>query len=325
MGRHAAALLRALEHGGRALNGPRNALRLAGVLLLALPLACRDTAAPHDPGATAEPTPRPDRGEILLAAGDIGECGSASAEATAALLDGVDGTVAVLGDNAYERGSVAEYADCYGPTWGRHKARTRPAIGNHEYGTAGAAGHWDYWGDAAGPPGQGYYSYELGAWHVVVLNSNCSIVSCAAGSPQERWLRTDLASHPAACTLAYFHHPRFSSGARHGGTPRVQPLWQALYEAGAEVVLAGHEHIYERFTPQTPAGRADEARGIRQFTVGTGGRALSGFGMLVPNSELRDSSTFGVLRLTLGTSSYGWEFLPVPGGALRDAGAGACH
>jgi acid phosphatase type 7 len=158
-----------------------------------------------------------------------------------------------------------------------------------------------------------------------VLNSNCGFVSCASGSEQEQWLRDDLAAHPATCTLAYFHHPRFNSGAVHGNNTAVQPLWQALYDAGADVILSGHEHLYERFAPQTPAGAADPARGIRQFTVGTGGRGLYSFGPIKPNSEVRNNSAFGVLRLTLGAASYGWQFVPVAGSSFGDAGTAACH
>jgi hypothetical protein len=221
--------------------------------------------------------------------------------------------------NAYRaRPSRERHTDCYAPSWGRHKARTKPSVGNHEYQTPGAAGYFDYFGAAAGDRTKGYYSYGLGEWHIVVLNSNCSIVSCGAGSAQEQWLRADLAANPAACTLAYFHHPRFNSGASHGNTPAVQPLWQALYDAG-------NEHLYERFGPQTPGGVADAARGIRQFTVGTGGRGLYNWGTIKPNSEVRNNTTFGVLALTLGSGSYDWRFVPVQGATFTDAGTGACH
>jgi hypothetical protein len=267
----------------------------------------------------------PPTGSVLLAAGDIAQCGSSNDEATAALLDGLAGTVAVLGDNVYESGSPAEYTSCYAPSWGRHKERTMPSVGNHEYRTAGAAGYYDYFGAAAGDRTKGYYSYELGDWHIVVLNSNCAIVSCTAGSVQEQWLRADLAAHPTACTLAYFHHPRFNSGASHGNNTAVQPLWQALYDAGAELVLNGHEHLYERFAPQTPAGAADATRGIRQFTVGTGGRGLYSIGTVKPNSEVRNNRTFGVLKLTLGATSYAWEFVPVAGSSFTDSGTASCH
>lgn len=272
----------------------------------------------------ASPPPPPPDGAQLIAAGDIAQCNNSNDEATAALVDGLAGTVAVLGDNVYENGSLTEYDNCYGPGWGRHKARTMPSVGNHEYQTSGATGYFDYFGAAAGDRTKGYYSYELGGWHIVVLNSNCSIVSCAAGSAQEQWLRADLAAHPAACTLAYFHHPRFNSGASHGNSPAVQPLWQALYDAGADVILSGHEHLYERFAPQTPAGVADPSRGIRQFTVGTGGRGLYAIGTVKANSEVLNNQTFGVLKLTLGSTSYGWQFVPVSG-SFSDNGTGVCH
>jgi hypothetical protein len=186
-----------------------------------------------------------DADPILVAVGDIASCSSDGDEATAALLDGLSGTIATLGDHAYRSGTPQEFADCYDPSWGRHKDRTRPAPGNHDYETSGAAGYFDYFGAAAGEPGKGYYSYDLGTWHIVVLNSNCSQVGgCGEGTPQEQWLREDLAAHPATCTLAYWHHPLFSSGTEHGGNESMQPVWQALYDAGADVVLAGHEHNY---------------------------------------------------------------------------------
>ena len=258
---------------------------------------------------------------VLVAAGDIADCLSPGDEATAALLDGIGGTVAVLGDNAYENGSEQEYRDCYHPSWGRHKARTRPTPGNHEYQTPGAAGYFGYFGLAAGLPAEGWYSYDLGAWHVVSLNSELPV---AAGSLQELWLRADLAAHPARCTLAYWHRPRFSS-SRHGNNAAMQPLWQALYDAGADVVLVGHDHVYERFAPQGPTGAADPARGIRQFTVGTGGRNdLYPFNTPVANSEVRYNLTFGVIKLTLEEDGYTWEFIPTSG-TFRDSGRGTCH
>jgi len=274
--------------------------------------------------ATITVTPRPPE-FVLLAAGDIAHCGSSNDEATAALLARRPGTVAALGDNAYESGTTREYTDCYGPTWGRYKDRTKPAVGNHDYLTPGAAGYYDYFGVAAGPRGKGYYSYDLGGWHIIVLNSNCEVVSCAAGSAQEQWLRADLAAHPARCTIGYWHHPRFSSGATHGDDIEVAPLWRALYDAGAELVLNGHEHLYERFAPQTPDAVADPERGIRQFTVGTGGRSLYELGRRKANSEVVNNQTFGVLQLTLNVAGYSWEFLPVAGGTFTDRGTGVCH
>jgi 3',5'-cyclic AMP phosphodiesterase CpdA len=262
---------------------------------------------------------------VLLAAGDIVGCSSPNSEATAALLDRLDGTVATLGDNVYPRGTAAEFANCYEPTWGRHRARTRPAPGNHDYSTRGAAGYFGYFGQSAGDPETGYYSYDLGAWHVVVINSNCREVGgCHAGSAQEQWLRSDLAASPAMCTLAYWHHPRFSSGP-HGNSVEMQPIWQALYDGEADVVLSGHDHMYERFAPQDASGALDPGRGIRQFTVGTGGESLYPVIASLSTSEVRDYVTFGVLKLTLGSTSYDWEFVPIPGGVFTDAGSGACH
>jgi Calcineurin-like phosphoesterase/PASTA domain len=262
---------------------------------------------------------------ILLAAGDIAECDKLGDEATAAILDAnPEGTVATLGDLAYPDGTAAQFESCYGPTWGRHKARTRPAVGNHEYHTPGAAGYFDYMGAAAGEPGKGYYSYDLGSWHVIVLNSNCNQVPCHAGSAQEQWLLADLAANPVDCTLAYFHHPRFSS-AQHGNDAGVSAFWTALYAAGADVVLSGHDHVYERFDPQTPAAVADPAHGIRQFTVGTGGRDPYGFVTTRPNSVVRHTGTRGVLKLVLRMGTYDWEFLSEAGKTFTDSGSGSCH
>jgi 3',5'-cyclic AMP phosphodiesterase CpdA len=278
-------------------------------LLLAL------AACTRDPAALA---PRP--AAVLLAAGDIADCVSPGAEATAKLLDSLPGTVATLGDNAYPRGTAEEYARCYHPTWGRHRARTRPSPGNHEYLTPGAAPYFAYFGAAAGRPGEGWYSYELGSWHVVVLNSE---VPHAADSPQLAWLRADLAAHPARCTLAYWHRPRFSSGP-HGSNAGMAPFWDALYAAGADVVLTGHDHTYERFAPQAPDGRADAARGIRSFVVGTGGRAPYPLPSVAPNSEIRYNATNGILRMELEETGYRWHFIPTTG-AWTDGGSGTCH
>jgi len=262
---------------------------------------------------------------VVLAAGDIASCASGGDEATATLLDSLAGTVITLGDNVYENGSALEFASCYGPSWGRHLARTMPAAGNHDYNTAGAAGYYGYFGAAAGDPAKGYYSYDVGVWHLVAINSNCAAIGgCGAGSPQEVWLRGDLAAHPAACTLAYWHHPRFSSGSTHGDTPAMQPIWQALQDAHAEIVLSGHEHNYERFAPQTGAGIADPY-GIVEFVVGTGGRSHYGFGAPRANSLVRNGDAYGVLKLTLHAASYDWEFVPEAGQAFADAGTADCQ
>jgi len=276
-------------------------------------------------------TPVADSDPILVGAGDIASCNSAGDEAVANVLDAVvagagPGQVFTLGDNVYDSGTAEEFANCYTPSWGRYQARTRPAAGNHDYGTAGATGYFGYFGAAAGDPTTGYYSYDLGAWHVVVVNSNCAKVGgCKAGSPQEQWLRADLAAHPAACTVAYWHHPRFSSG-QHGNLAALKPIWDALYAYDADVVLSGHDHDYERFAPQDPAGNADPVRGIREFVVGTGGRSHYAFTKAaIANSEVRDDATFGVLKLTLHDTSYDWAFLAEAGKTFGDAGSAACH
>jgi len=271
-----------------------------------------------------KPTLRVETAPLLLAAGDIASCRSNGDEATAELLEGVPATIAALGDLAYPTGSADSFASCYDPSWGRFRSTTRPAAGNHDYDTPGAAAYFDYWGAAAGPRGAGYYSYDLGAWHIVVLNSNCRFVSCTRGSLQETWLRGDLAMHRTRCTLAYFHHPLFSSTAGIA-TLAVRPLWQALYDADADLVLNGHAHNYERFAPQTPSGAADSARGIREFVVGTGGVSHHSAGLPLPNQETVNDTTYGVLRLTLLPRGYRWRFVPVPGGVFFDSGAGACH
>lgn len=259
----------------------------------------------------------------LIAAGDIVQCGNAGAERTAKLLDGMPGTIAALGDNVYESGSLDEFLDCYEPTWGRHRARTRPAVGNHEYGTPNAGAYFAYFCGAAGEPFKGWYSYELGSWHIVVLNSNCDDVECGEGSEQERWLRQDLAAHPTKCTAAYWHHPPFSSG-EHGNNPKVGALWRALYEAGAEVVLTGHDHDYERFEPLSADGELDEARGIRTFVIGTGGRDARPFNRVKAHSVFRKTDLLGVLALTLREDHYEWKFVR-DDGSVTDTGRGECH
>jgi acid phosphatase type 7 len=241
------------------------------------------------------------------------------------LVRGSYRAVLALGDLQYEDGTLSKFGASYDPSWGRVKAITHPAPGNHEYQTAGAAGYFRYFGAAAGNPTKGYYSFDLGGWHLIALNSNCSEVrGCGAGSPQERWLRADLAAHASAtCTLAYWHHPRFSSG-HHGSSSAYQAFWQALYEANADVVLVGHDHDYERFAPQAPGGALDTARGIRQFVVGSGGKSVRTFPSIRANSEARDASSFGILELTLGSSGYGWRFVPAVG-SFTDSGTGSCH
>jgi len=278
-------------------------------------------------GTAAITVSTPTNDPVFVGAGDIASCSSSGDEATAALLDGIAGTVYTLGDNVYDNGTATEYTNCYGPSWGRHKARTMPSPGNHEYNTANATGYFGYFGAAAGDPAKGYYSFNLGEWHIIVLNSNlsCAVISCAAGSLQEQWLVADLAANARVCTLAYWHHPRFNSGAGHGNNTAVAPFWDALYAAGADVILNGHEHVYERFAPQTPSAAANDVNGIRQFTVGTGGRSHYTFAATQPNSEVREGNTFGVLKLTLKATSYDWQFIPVSGATFTDSGSGTCH
>lgn len=270
-------------------------------------------------GCASPPSDDADR-TSLVAAGDISSCFLRGDELTARLLDRIGGVVATLGDNVYPSGTLEQFADCYHPTWGRHLERTRPAVGNHEYRTPGAAGYFAYFGERAGTPGEGWYSYSLDGWHVIVLNSD---VPMGPGSPQHAWLTADLAAHPSLCTLAYFHHPRFSSG-KHGGKERVIRVFPLLYEAGVDVVLSAHDHHYERFAPQDPEGRLDLERGIRQFVVGTGGAPSYRLRDQAPNSEALGNDVRGVLRLVFHPDSYEWEFVPVPGRRFRDAGRGTC-
>src|ERR1700730_4078390 len=267
-----------------------------------------------------------DDGAVLVGAGDIADCRDLSgAEATAKLLDQVPGTVMAIGDLAYPDGTSENFA-CYDKTWGRAKSRTRPAPGNHEFHSYGATPYFAYFGAAAGEPATGYYSYELGKWHIIVLNSECpDVEGCEVGSAQEKWLRADLAKHPATCTLAYWHKPLFSSGGAHGDILTVKPLFRALYDAKADVVVNGHDHDYERFAPQTPDGAADSVRGIREFVAGTGGKNHRPFGEARPNSVLRNADAFGGLKFTLKANGYDWQFIPEAGKSFTDSGSGTCH
>jgi len=257
----------------------------------------------------------------LLAAGDIASCWWRADEATARILDRMDGVVAVLGDAVYQSGTESQFADCYGPTWGRHLDRTRPALGNHERRTEKGGPYYRYFGARAGKPGEGWYSYRLDGWHVVVLNSEEEI---AAGSPQLRWLAADLRANPSRCTMAYMHRPRFSSG-KHGGSSRVLDAWRVLYDAGVDVVLAGHDHVYERFAPLTPDGELDRERGIVSFVVGTGGAPLYGRGHDQPHSLALSNDVHGVLAFRFRPDGYSWEFVPVAGDRFHDRGEGRCH
>jgi hypothetical protein len=277
---------------------------------------------PPDPAAT---TSLDFWNAVLVGAGDIASCDYDTDEQTARLLDNIEGSVFTLGDNVHDDGKSSEFRQCYEPTWGRHKDRTYPAPGNHDYRTGDAAPYYDYFGDVAGDPTRGWYSYDLGAWHIVVLNSNCgSVGGCDSDSEQVRWLRADLEAHPTPCTLAYWHHPRFSAG-KYRDDPDLRPFWQALYDAGADVVLAGHDHNYQRYALQDPDGATDPAIGIRQFVVGTGGKSLYDLERDRPNLEAANDSAHGVLKLTLYVTGYAWEFIPVVGDSFTDSGSAMCH
>ncbi|GAA3883690.1 discoidin domain-containing protein [Saccharothrix violaceirubra] len=270
---------------------------------------------------TTTTTQQPGGDPVFVGAGDIANSGSGDS-ATAALLDGIAGTVWTTGDNVYDNGTTSEFNNYYDPTWGRHKARTRPSPGNHDYNTSGATGYYSYFGAQAGPSGQGYYSFDLGNWHIVSLNSN---ISMSAGSAQEQWLRNDLAASTKPCTAAYWHHPLYTSGSNHAPSTSTRPLYQALYDYNADVILFGHNHQYERFAPQDANGNLDNTRGIRSFVAGMGGASHYGFGTIKPNSEARNSDTYGVLKLTLHSNSFDWQFVPEAGKSYSDSGTTACH
>jgi calcineurin-like phosphoesterase family protein len=257
----------------------------------------------------------------LVGAGDIANCELlGGARATARLLDQIDGTIFTLGDHAYPRGTAKELEDCYGPTWGRHKARTRPTLGNHDLITRRGQPYFEYFGENAGPKGLGYYSYDLGAWHILSLNGTETV---ADTSPQAAWLRKDLAAHPTDCVLAYWHMPVFSSGP-HGGMSEMKAVWKILYDAGADVVVSSHDHVYERFAPLDANGKPDPQRGIREFLVGTGGAGVFKFKKIVANSEVHSNMTYGVLKFTLSPGRYTWQFIPMAGQTFADSGEAAC-
>jgi acid phosphatase type 7 len=319
------------------------ALLLAATLLIAL-LAGGRLAPSASASALAASAADP----VIAAAGDIA-CDPSSSNFNGGngtanncrmkytsdlLLDPAISSVLLLGDNQYYCGGYQAWLQSYDRSWGRVKGITRPAPGNHEYLTsggtdcnsanAGAAGYFRYFGAAAGDPAKGYYSYDVGSWHFIVLNSECTDVGgCGPTSPQGQWLRADLASHPNLCTLAYWHIPLFSSGGR--ASSRYKTFWDALYDADADVVLNGHDHTYERFAPQRPDGVADPVRGIREFVVGTGGSNHTSFTTIFANSEVRNSATYGVLRVTLRLAGYDWQFVPEAGKTFTDSGSGQCH
>ena len=308
---------------------------LLGVVVLLRLAGCADPSAPSRAGETGLSFDlASSESVVLVGAGDIASCATNQGdEKTAALINTIlasDATAQVFaaGDNVYDRGTAAEFANCYDPSWGEFKDRTRPAAGNHEYETSGATPYFNYFGGAAGKPGEGYYSYDMGQWHIVVLNSN---ISTGVGSAQDRWLKADLASTGKPCVLAYWHHARFRSSATApvpAPYAKVKPFWDALYAAKADVVLVGHQHFYERFAPMTPAGQLDTQNGIRQFVVGTGGKSTGPLPLAIaPHSQVvhGGKQEFGVLKLTLGSGNYRWDFIPVAGKTFTDTGTGSCH
>jgi hypothetical protein len=311
-------------------------VRFAAVSFLVIPITAaqqssKSTAQPkhaaHPPAESADGKPF-----VLVGAGDIASCRALEgAEQTAKLIESIPGEVFAAGDLAYEKGTAEEFRDCYDKTWGKFKNRTHPSPGNHEFGSKDGSPYFDYWGDKAGPRGKGYYSFDLGVWHVISLNTNCPQMEpkgCAVGSDEEIWLKKDLATHPNSCILAFGHHTLYSSGVlkNHALHPELRPLWQALYNAHADLVINGHEHSYERFAPQDPNGNADPKNGIREIVVGTGGRSHDPLGFPIANSEKRNAESFGVLKLTLWPGKYGWEFIPTDAvKGFRDSGVGVCH
>jgi hypothetical protein len=273
------------------------------------------------PGVSPPPPPPPPAGVVIAGAGDIAGCPATGAGQTAAVLDAVaPSQVFTVGDNAYPNGTAADFT-CFESTWGRFKPSMIPVPGNHEYNTPGAPGYYDYFGVLAGPRGLGYYAKDVGTWRVYALNTECTAVDCAA---EATWLANDLAANPRQCVVGIWHEPRFSSGP-HGDASWVAPFYQALYNAGAEVVLNGHDHHYERFDPMDPNGTLDATRGLREFIVGTGGIGSTVLNAVHANSAARQTGTFGVLKLTLRAASYDWEFVPVAGRTFTDSGTASCH
>ena len=280
----------------------------------------RPTASAREVSGSPVATPGSSPAEaILLAAGDIGYCAASNDDLVGQLAASLPGTIALLGDIAYDNGSASEFANCFDPTWGPLRDRLRPVPGNHEYETKDASGYYDYFGAAAGPRGEGWYSYDLGGWHLIAVNSECGAIEggCeGTDSAELAWLVADLAAHPAECTLAYWHHPRYSSG-KHGDDVMTDALWAALSDAGADLVLEGHDHHYERIAP---------VDGIRSFVVGTGGRSLYAWpGSPGPHTEVRNNDTYGLLELTLRPTDFSWRFVPAAGGSFTDSGTSACH
>jgi hypothetical protein len=292
---------------------------VVGSIASAMLLACMAALLTAGPGVSQTKT------VTLVGAGDIARCDDRSDRNTARLLGKTRGTVFTLGDYAYPDGTRAQFRNCYGPTWGKYKKRTKPTAGNHDYNTPGAKPYFRYFGARVGKPGRGYYSYERGSWHIIALNSNCEEVACGADSRQGRWLRRDLRKHRAKCTLAYFHHPLRASGRGYDSPERVRRFWTILNKRDADVILSGHAHRYERYAPMTPRGKRSD-RGIRQFIVGTGG-APGGAqkGPNDPRMQVKKIGTPGVLKLRLKSGSYRWRFVPAAGRTYTDSGKDRCH
>lgn len=281
--------------------------------------AC-SSPSPSEPWKIIAPAPV---SATFIGAGDMGRCRTSNPAATAALIQAVQGAVYTTGDNAYEDGTAQEFAECYDPSWGAFKDRTYPTPGNHDYNTPGATGYYGYFGSRAGPAGRGYYSFKLGAWHMLALNS--AIEDSAAVAAQEAWVRAELARSRAGCVAAYWHHPTFSSSLGLGGLGTdMRPIWRLLYDHGADLIITGHHHVYERFAPQDPDGKLDTARGIRSFIVGTGGHSMIRKTGSAANSELINDQVFGVLKFELHPTSYDWQFLSTTG-SFTDTGSQPCH
>lgn len=310
-----------MNEGGAAVAGPDRFRVARRRLLLAVAVAglLATNACPESPLGPTEYSSLLIDDAVLVGAGDIANCETPGAEQTAALLDNIPGTVVTAGDNAYYQGSTADYHRCYHPTWGRHRDRTRPSPGNHEYETAGGAGYFDYFGVHAGPRGLGYYAFETAGWLILSLNSS---VDASEASAQASWLRGTLASRPTACAMAIFHHPPVSSG-QNGGTAAVAALWRMLVLSGVDVVLTGHEHLYERFAPLDDRLRPAPG-GARLFIAGTGGAHLSPIHSHSIGSE-RQILAWGVVKFTLHPDSYDWSFMPVSSAVSGDSGHDTCH
>jgi acid phosphatase type 7 len=302
------------------MEGMSKTVLVVGSMAAAMLLACMASVL------TAVPSSGKQRTVTLVGAGDIAGCDFKADRKTARLLGRIQGTVFTLGDNVYPAGTRAQFRDCYGPTWGKYKKRTRPTAGDQDYATSGAKPYFDYFEWRAGKPSRGYYSYDRGTWHIVALNSNCiEVGGCDWRSAQGLWLRRDLAHHQAKCTLAYFQHPLYASGNGYD-SPKVKPFWHTLYNHHAEVILNGDAHRYERFARITPSGKRSSARGIRQFIVGTGGApGGSQKGPDEPRVQAKKVDAPGVLKLELGKGFYRWKFVPVVGRNYTDSGRARCH